>query len=61
MAYLHFSEYTIDDDNEVMEAHACPKCGERDMDKLANDDGIVTCQSCGTVYDLEPERREAGK
>jgi rubredoxin len=49
-----------DDGNElVVEYCKCPKCGERRMDYLATDDGIVTCQSCGTVYDLEPEREEA--
>lgn len=43
-------------DDRVAPSFACPKCGEARMDQLANDDGIVTCQSCGAVYDLEPER-----
>ncbi|MFA5053738.1 MAG: hypothetical protein WC565_06755 [Parcubacteria group bacterium] len=43
----------------VLECYGCPKCGENDTENLINRDGIVTCQSCGTVYDLEPEREEA--
>ena len=53
MVNTHDDEVLVDDDE------ACPKCGERRMDWLANDDGVVTCQSCCTVYDLEPERGEA--
>ena len=41
----------------VFRPFGCPKCGERRMDYLANDDGVITCTSCGHVYDLEPKRR----
>ena len=34
---------------------ACPKCGERDIDNLAlDDDEVVTCQTCGEIYDISP-------
>jgi ribosomal protein S27AE len=46
-------------DELVPERDACPECGERRMDWLGCDDNIVTCGTCGAVYDLEPERREA--
>lgn len=29
---------------------ACPHCGERRMDWLANDDDTITCGTCGKVY-----------
>ena len=35
----------------VAPGFACPKCGERDIDKLVwFDDEWVTCQRCGTDY-----------
>ena len=50
----------ITTDDEVVEiAEACPACGERRVEHLVNRDGIATCQSCGHVYDLEPERRKS--
>jgi formylmethanofuran dehydrogenase subunit E len=48
-----------DYENEVIEADACPNCGERRMEQLVNRDGVVTCGSCHTTYDLEPGREEA--
>jgi len=31
--------------------YACPKCGERDMDRLVwLDDERVRCSNCGTTY-----------
>jgi len=41
------------DEDLVMEESACPKCGERRMDYLINDEGHVTCETCGHEYDLE--------
>ena len=39
---------------EVVPAEfACPECGERRMDYLVNDEGHVTCESCGYEYDIE--------
>lgn len=43
----------------VLECFGCPQCGEDRGDWLATEDGIVTCGTCGKVYDLEPEREEA--
>ena len=43
----------VDDSNMVGEDSACPKCGNRDVDRLAwdEDDGeFVTCMVCGMVY-----------
>jgi ribosomal protein S27AE len=49
----------ITTDDEIVEIdEACPHCGERRTEHLANHDGIVTCGSCHRTYDLEPERRE---
>ena len=49
-----------DDYDHVAPGFACPKCGEDCNDLLTNGpDETITCQSCGHVYDLEPERREA--
>ncbi|GIW78793.1 MAG: hypothetical protein KatS3mg105_0600 [Gemmatales bacterium] len=32
--------------------HACPRCGEDDIDRLVwVDDDLVRCESCGTIYD----------
>ena len=51
----------ITTDDEIVEiADACPACGERRMEHLADRDGVVTCGSCGHVYDLEPERPTNG-
>lgn len=49
----------IFDDELAPEPAGCPVCGERRMDWLVNRDGVVTCQSCGHVYDLEPDRDAA--
>jgi rubredoxin len=43
----------------VLECYGCPQCGEDRVDYLTSDDGVVTCESCGAVYDLEPGREEA--
>jgi len=45
--------------DRVAPEYACPACGECSTDYLANDDGVVTCATCGAVYDLEPERSAA--
>jgi len=45
------------DDNQVAPEDACPRCGERDADRLVwQDDERVECQACGTMY--EPGRRD---
>ena len=37
---------------------AYPKCGERNIDNLAlEDDEVVTCQTCGTEYDISNAAR----
>ncbi len=41
------------DEDLVRKELACPKCGERRMDYLINDEGHVTCDSCGHEYDLD--------
>jgi rubredoxin len=51
---LYLDEVYGDDDGPVEPGMECPVCGEARMGWLANDDGIVTCQSCGSVYDPEP-------
>ena len=39
-------------DDEVAEAGACPRCGERNQDNLVwQDDGKVKCTNCGTTYE----------
>jgi len=39
-------------DDEVAEANACPRCGERNQDNLVwQDDGKVKCSNCGTIYE----------
>jgi hypothetical protein len=39
-------------DDEVAEADACPRCGERNQDNLVwQDDGKVKCTKCGTIYE----------
>jgi len=41
----------------VSEEDACPKCGEREVDRLAwIDDQTVECQECGEQY--TPDWRE---
>jgi len=38
-------------DELVAEADACPKCGERNVDRLVwQDDGAVKCSTCGKQY-----------
>ena len=38
--------------DEVAEADACPRCGERNQDNLVwQDDGKVKCTKCGTIYE----------
>ena len=38
--------------DEVAEADACPRCGERRQDELIwQDDGKVKCTTCGTIYE----------
>ena len=38
--------------DEVAEANACPRCGERNQDNLVwQDDGKVKCTKCGTLYE----------
>ena len=41
------------DDDLVCEDFACPKCGERRMGCLINEEGHVVCDSCGHEYDLD--------
>ncbi len=39
------------DDEHVDAHHACPNCGETEIDNLAwLDDENVKCLTCGTVY-----------
>jgi hypothetical protein len=39
-------------DDDVAEADACPRCGERNQDNLVwQDDGKVKCTNCGTLYE----------
>jgi len=45
--------------NLVLPTDACPSCGERDVDRLIWDDEVVTCATCGVVYD--PNERKKGK
>lgn len=45
-----------DAEDTVSPDEQCPNCHERRMDWLTNRDGIITCESCGHVYDLEPDR-----
>ena len=55
----------IDADFEIVDAIdfapascACPRCGERNIDRLALDpDDIVTCLVCNTQYDISPAAR----
>ena len=52
-------EQNIPDYDMVDEADACPKCGQRDIDRLVwIDDDRVECQTCGTVYN--PVERKGG-
>jgi len=46
-------------DNLVAPEDTCPRCGERDIDRLVwTDDDIVRCSACGAEYD--PLGREKG-
>ena len=48
------AEYMPEPEPEtVPDAWACPCCGEARMDFLANEDGHITCVSCGREYDIE--------
>lgn len=39
-------------ENQVAPEHACPQCGERDIDALIwQEDETVTCWKCGCNYD----------
>lgn len=50
---------TPSNDNLVAPEDACPRCGERDADRLVwVDETIVRCSACGAEYD--PLRREEG-
>jgi hypothetical protein len=57
-ALSHLGELEAHEAELVPERWACPGCGERRMDELANnDDDTVTCATCGRRYtlpDLEP-------
>ncbi|MEQ9588042.1 MAG: hypothetical protein RJS97_08820 [Parvibaculaceae bacterium] len=40
--------------NEVLDVHACPGCGTRDVDRLLIDESEdVRCTICGTEYTLD--------
>ena len=39
------SEYDV-----VFSGGECPNCEENRIDRLQNDDGVITCLDCGTVY-----------
>ena len=41
------------DRNEVLDEHACPGCGTRDVDRLMIDESEVRCAICGTEYTLD--------
>ena len=45
--------------NLVLLADACPSCGERDVDLLIWHDEVITCVTCGVVYD--PNERKKGE
>ena len=38
----------------VDDGFECPKCGENRVDRLVNEDGHVTCESCNHEYNLNP-------
>lgn len=61
VAYVRVSHKSTEDDELVHDGMECPNCGERRFDCLASYDGVVTCETCGVVYDLEPEREEAAQ
>ena len=44
---------TSDETDLVREKHACPTCGERDVDLLIcrEEDSYVICETCGAAYD----------
>lgn len=41
------------DRNEVLDEHACPGCGTRDVDRLLLDESEVRCTVCGCEYTLD--------
>jgi hypothetical protein len=41
------------DRNEVIDEHACPGCGTRDVDRLLLNESEVRCTVCGTEYTLD--------
>jgi hypothetical protein len=52
-ALTHLDELEENESELVAEAWACPGCGERRIDELANnDDDTVTCATCGRHYTL---------
>lgn len=38
--------------DHVANAAKCPQCGEQREERLVNDDGVIRCATCGTVYEL---------
>lgn len=57
---LHGRPEPREDEELVPQSCACPRCGEQRMDMLMlDDDDIVTCASCGEVYDISPEAQLA--
>ena len=53
---------TACDDNLVRPEDACPRCGERDADRLvwldAPHDDRVECQRCKTVFEPGEQRHD---
>ncbi|MEO2031505.1 MAG: hypothetical protein ABGZ35_05425 [Planctomycetaceae bacterium] len=41
------------DRNEVLDEHACPGCGTRDVERLLLEESEVRCTICGTEYTLD--------
>jgi len=41
------------DRNEVLDEHACPGCGTRDVERLLLDESEVRCTICGCEYTLD--------
>lgn len=57
-ARLEFGGDNPDDDDLAPTSCACPKCGERNIDNLLLDPSeVVTCLTCGEVYDISGAAR----
>ena len=53
-------EVDVNEGDLVRKEWGCPNCGERRQDYLVwNDDELVECASCHTIYDPEDWRSRA--